>query len=552
MALLRPWRALAAMGVAVCACLPLLALGSGTAAAAAGNYDIVGTWTGASHANGADYPQTWVITAENLRTGAFQGYLLGQPSYTTKGTMNGDTWTATENDGSYESWSVGTISALKGPVIVTGTFHDTNGVKGTWQLQWSAALPRGQTTPTTPTAPSASGLEGQHSQLSSIARTLPSPSHAFASVKSDVANAAVALSLALFITFPGNLFNSTFEENYADIVAWWRKWSLRLFPEEVRMFARDSWRNLTRRLLPRRPVREGEGAEGTEASGYLPEESGKLIAVLLVGALLGSMLDPSFGFNLQTVLSFIGILVAMVVGIVVSALVTSGYHRTAKHGKVPYKLDALPLGLVVAAGCVLISRSTGFEPGYLYGVICGVSFSRQLAKHEEGHLVALSSVFHVVVAVLAWLAWDAMTDNATKAGGFFGSVLIEDFLASLFVSGLVGTLISLFPLRFLPGHKLQLWHRGVWLALFALTFFTLVQVLLRPHATAFGPSHGPLVTTAALFVLFGGGSVLFHNHFDRKNKHRGPAGEGPAGDGVIELAGAEAEALTVPAEGTAP
>lgn len=108
-------------------------------------------------------------------------------------------------------------------------------------------------------------------------------------------------------------------------------------------------------------------------------------------------------------------------------------------------------------------------------------FGRALAKHEEGHLVAIGSIFKVVLAILAWLAWDAVTDHATKQGSFFGTVLLDDFLASLFVSSLVGTLISLFPLRFLPGHKLQSWHRGAWAATFLVTLFVLVQVLLRPH-----------------------------------------------------------------------
>ena len=38
------------------------------------------------------------------------------------------------------------------------------------------------------------------------------------------------MGLALFLTFPANLFNSTFEENYSDIVAWWRKWDTSAHP----------------------------------------------------------------------------------------------------------------------------------------------------------------------------------------------------------------------------------------------------------------------------------------------------------------------------------
>ena len=82
----------------------------------------------------------------------------------------------------------------------------------------------------------------------------------------------------------------------------------------------------------------------------------------------------------------------------------------------------------------------------------------------------------------------------------------------------MSTVISLFPLRFLPGHKLQSWHKGVWALTFTISLFVLVQVLLRPHSTSSGHSHAPLVTTLALFIVFGLGSVLFRQHFSNKRR----------------------------------
>jgi len=220
----------------------------------------------------------------------------------------------------------------------------------------------------------------------------------------------------------------------------------------------------------------------------------------------------------RSVPSFVAIVIAMVAGVALSGFVTGAYHRARKHGKVPTKLEALPFGLLIAAMCVFVSRVTGFEPGYLYGIICGVSFTRKLAPSEEGHVVALGAWVRVVLAILAWFAWAAMTNDATKSGSFFGTVLVDDFLASLFVSSLVGTVISLFPLRFLPGCKLQAWHKGAWAVTFGISLFVLVQVLLRPHSTSSGPSHAPPVTTVLLFLLFGAGSLAFREHFARKRR----------------------------------
>ena len=320
-------------------------------------------------------------------------------------------------------------------------------------------------------------------QVSSIGASLPKVTHAFSNVGSDVVDGAIALALALFITFPANLFNSTFEENYADIVAWWRKWVDILFPEPVRRSLKRGYSRVVDWALGRAKLAGHEGQKEVE------REKAAFVCVLLAGALLGALLDPAFGFNTRTVLSYLAIIVAMVAGVFISGLITSGYHRAAKHGKVPYKLEALPAGLAIAAVCVIISRASGFAPGYLYGIIAGVSFGRPLAKHEEGHLVAISSLLKVVLAVLAWVAWDAVTDHASHPGSFFGVVLLDDFLASLFVSSLVGTVISLLPLRFLPGHKLQSWHKGAWVAVFGLTLFALIQVLLRPHSTSSAQPH---------------------------------------------------------------
>jgi hypothetical protein len=177
---------------------------------------------------------------------------------------------------------------------------------------------------------------------------------------------------------------------------------------------------------------------------------------------------------------------------------------------------------------------------------CGVSFGRELAKDEEGHLVVLDAAAKILLAIAAWSAWAAVTDDASRAGSFFGTVLVDDFLASLFVSGLVGTVISLFPLKFLPGHKLQQWHKGVWAVTFGATLFVLVQVLLRPHSTSSGGSHAPLVTTIVLFALFAGGSVLFRDHFARKQKRKEdqsatdvPAAPGAAGTEASAGSGGE-------------
>jgi hypothetical protein len=318
------------------------------------------------------------------------------------------------------------------------------------------------------------------------------------------------VALVLFITFPAGLFNQTFAENYADISAWGEKWASVLWPAGAR-----------RRL---RALAHGQERPAEERPA-------SFVAVVALGALLGALLDPDFGPNLRTLTSYVAIALSTLAGVAASSLVTTGYHRARGHGKVEAKLEALPLGLLVAAACVVVSRGIGFLPGYLYGVVAGVKFNRELAKHEEGHLVVLGSSVTITLALLAWVGWDVLNPVASKPGAFFGSVIADDFLSALFVGGLVGTVISLLPLRFLPGHKLQLWHKGAWAAMFGVALFLLLDAIMRPDSHVAGHSHAPLITAAALFVAFGGGSLLFRQHFARKHKEDDDAPDGEVGLG---------------------
>jgi hypothetical protein len=485
--------------------IALLAFPSGASASTVGPGPL-GTWTSwftCTAECGGTFDHTTTITEFSPSTGAFSGTDTDGPI---EGTVTGSKlFFRTVPANSYQYKLNGTIGMFGKYECWSGFAVAQNG-SGTWIGSQDPDATLATLKRCTP------GNWPALSDASSIATSIVSPSKAFASVRSDVVDAAITLGLALFLTFPSNVFNSTFEENYADIAAWWGKWTALLFPVGLRRALGKGLRKLKNSALA------AVHLSGRSGDKKLEREQVTFLSVLVVGAFLGSLLDPGFGLNFRSVLSFVAILIAMVSGVALSGFVTGAYHRAKKHGKVPVRLEALPFGLVIAAMCVFISRVTGFEPGYLYGIICGISFTRRLGPSEEGHVVALGAWVRVALAILAWLAWAAITNDATKPGTFFGTVLVDDFLASLFVSSLVGTVISLFPLRFLPGHKLQAWHKGAWAVTFGISLFVLVQVLLRPHSTSSGPSHAPLVTTVLLFVLFAGGSLAFREHFARKHR----------------------------------
>jgi len=258
--------------------------------------------------------------------------------------------------------------------------------------------------------------------MSTISSALISPGRAFASPEADLLAALVTIFAVVLITFPSQLFNYTFQANYEDI--------------------RSSWE---RRIKPMRKLRE-KLERGTERS----RDIWLFTLVLLLGSILDGFLDPSFGLTSSSGLTVLSMVLAILVSVAVPTFVSHTYRRL-RHRPTELRLQALPVGLLIALVCVVISRAVGFQPGYLYGLIVGVAYGRHLAVHEEGHVAALCAIASLSVAVLAWVAWVPVHSLATAASPSPILLLASDVLASVIVGGLVGNLVGLLPLHFLQG-----------------------------------------------------------------------------------------------------
>ena len=199
----------------------------------------VGTWNSTAVCCGGTYAHVTTINHFNPDTGVFSGTdsngaLTGKmtgASFTMKAGVAPAYWFVLKGSISGNSWS--------------GTWTDSNGENGTWTGTRGGAPPP----VVAPPAPSAT----HNSRVSSIGSSLPTVSQAFKPLTSDVTNAAITLGLALFLTFPSNLFNSTFEENYADICAWWEKWA----PPSIPFAAAAVSVRRSRPLAP--PLHQGAG-----------------------------------------------------------------------------------------------------------------------------------------------------------------------------------------------------------------------------------------------------------------------------------------------------
>jgi hypothetical protein len=338
---------------------------------------------------------------------------------------------------------------------------------------------------------------------SSIATSLPTPRQALLPLSSLAVNGGIAAAVALLLTFPSQLFNQTLQENYADLALWWRR--------------KTRWLTFRRRPSPKDEVGATKATPPHEIArdlSYL-EKRWVFILVFVGGVFANAFNDGNFGLTISSLVTLIAVACALAIGVTVPALVGAMYH-TVRHGSSPRKLMALPAGLALAIVMVVFSRLIHFEPGYLYGFVCGVLFTRQLPTNEKGHLAALGVCATLVLSALAWIAWIPVNAAALRPDPFVGVVLLDDLLAALFVSGLVGSFFGMMPVRGLPGWTVKQWSNWAWAAAFGVTILGLFQILLRPGIAGHG--HRPLVVSIILFVLFGAGSVLFHEHFERRKR----------------------------------
>ncbi|HEX3711692.1 MAG TPA: FGLLP motif-containing membrane protein, partial [Trebonia sp.] len=327
---------------------------------------------------------------------------------------------------------------------------------------------------------------------------LAEPRQVGTSAGSLLISAVGALGMLLTVAFPSELFNSTLDENYEEVRGWFG-------------------------LKP--AAERSPPAAGRQALAF--------VGFVLLGGLLYGFLSPDLGFDRSSVALVLGLSLSLVVVSVAFRLPHLIYlhHEDKEWGR----FRVLPGTALVAVACVALSRLVHFQPGYLYGLIAGLSFRRRLTTDTNGALTAASAVAVFAIGLLAWVARVPVSAAAARPHASIWMVALEACLAAVTILGLETVVICLIPLRFVEGSKLAAWSRTAWAVLFALCAFAFVHILLRPDSGYVAASSSRW-TVVALFVGFGILSVGFWAYF-RFRPARPPASRSPQPERQPELVG---------------
>ena len=299
--------------------------------------------------------------------------------------------------------------------------------------------------------------------------------------------AAAAAGVTLLIPFPGALFNSTLEANYAEVGAW--------FARPRRWLA-----GIVRRVTGR-----GDGGD------FWQQPLG-IVTFLMVSAILYALLDPTLGFDAESLALVVGLLVGLLATTLAFALPSLAFHRL-RAGELG-RFRVLPGTILIAVICVLLSRGTGFQPGYMYGLIIGLTFARELSIADEGRSTAIATAWMLAVAGVAWIGLIPLRSALEADPAGLAPQIAQAALSTVVVAGLEGVVFGLLPVRFMPGAALYGFSRRAWAVLFGVGVFGLLHVLVNPTSGYLADStRTPLVTIAVLFVGFTLASVGLWSYF---------------------------------------
>ena len=298
----------------------------------------------------------------------------------------------------------------------------------------------------------------------------------------DVARSAgITAFLMLLLGAPTTVFNSTLKANHVLIERW------------------------VRRRRPRQLRRRGLVGGIGDLMGAWSRSWVGLVSYLGVAAVAYAFLKPNFpGQDAARILFVTGFGIAA--GTAVSQLPSEWYVRRHRGTRGRIRVALWTLGL--ALGCVLVTRLSGVQPGYIYGIIGAFTFAAVLTSEDRGRMAFAGMAALLAVGLAAWFIRIPFQPVTGAVGGDFGS-LVNELLTNLFLAAVQGTAISLIPLQYLDGGKLSAWSRRRWAILWAASLLLFAHVILYPvssyvpHPSSTGLWTAALMVTAYSLVALG-------------------------------------------------
>ena len=275
--------------------------------------------------------------------------------------------------------------------------------------------------------------------------------------------------LVALLYLPVMIFNKATEKNHATISAW---------------FARPkAWMAAFTTRIPFSGHPLGTLAGGVVASTALfafiepkfPTEDGSL--EYLIGMLLGfTLVSTAFFATWRWVI-----------------------HRLEPESEGHWRI--YPPYILLAAVLVVFARLAHFLPGVVLGTVAEYEPAKRLSVRTAGIRVASTYCVLIVLGLVAWFAWIPVSHAAEEEHASAITLILDSMLAITFVTALESVAFGLIPMKFLDGHDLITWRKGLWALMWGGALFWFALVILNPALSTYG-HHASHTQAIWLILLF--------------------------------------------------
>ncbi|GAA2089852.1 hypothetical protein GCM10009840_30820 [Pseudolysinimonas kribbensis] len=221
--------------------------------------------------------------------------------------------------------------------------------------------------------------------------------------------------------------------------------------------------------------------------------------VIVLASVAFGFADPEYGADADSLRSTLSLIIGLGLVLPLPAILTARIALRRWHA--PAHLVAQPAALALSIIGVLASRTFGFEPGLLIGLVMGLELAVGARESHHRWATTLRLSLVAAVSVLCWMVYSLVHALGEQAIGF-GWDLARESLGAAADEGLTGLVVALLPITFMEGKELFGGSRRTWAAL-AIPSAFLFALIVVPTSLEDTTREPPLWLIATVLAGFG-------------------------------------------------
>jgi outer membrane biosynthesis protein TonB len=221
--------------------------------------------------------------------------------------------------------------------------------------------------------------------------------------------------------------------------------------------------------------------------------------VIILATVAFGFSSPDFGIDATSLRMTLALALGLILVVLIPAVITRVAMGRRWH--VPAQIVARPGAFVLALLGVVASRTVGFSPGILVGLVLGLELARSARAEDRNRATTIRLAATLGIALAAWLGYSALSGLYGGAAPDVPGQLTLETLGAAASEGLAGVMVAILPVTFLEGRELFDDAKRRWVALALPTAFAFALIVLPSVTTSEGPRQ-PIGLWIGVLVVF--------------------------------------------------